>query len=123
MKTRIPIFISDKIDFKTHTVTRDKGHYIMMKGSIQKGKTMSGCTKHAAAAAAGMSLQSCLTLCDPIDGSPPVSTIPEILQARKLEWAAIAFSAPNTGTLKYIKQTLADIKEETDNNTVLVGDF
>ena len=40
MKTRIPILISDKIDFKTHTVTRDKeGHY-MMKGSIQKGKTV-----------------------------------------------------------------------------------
>ena len=38
------------------------------------------------------SLQSCLTLCDPIDGSPPGSPIPEILQARTLEWVAIAFS-------------------------------
>ena len=44
------------------------------------------------AAAAGKSLQSCLTLCDPKDGSPPGSPIPGILQARTLEWAAISFS-------------------------------
>ena len=46
---------------------------------------------HAAAAAA-KSLQSCLTLCDPIDGSPPGSPIPGILQARTLEWVSISFS-------------------------------
>ena len=45
-----------------------------------------------AAAAAAKSLQSCPTLCDPIDGSPPGSSIPGILQARTLEWAAISFS-------------------------------
>ena len=39
------------------------------------------------------SLQSCLTLCDPIDGSPPGSPVPGILQARTLEWAAISFSS------------------------------
>ena len=44
------------------------------------------------AAAAAKSLQSCPTLCDPIDGSPPGSAVPEILQARILEWVAIAFS-------------------------------
>ena len=44
------------------------------------------------AAAAAKSLQSCPTLCDPIDGSPPVSPIPGILQARTLEWVAISFS-------------------------------
>ena len=44
------------------------------------------------AAAAAKSLQSCLTLCNPIDGSPPGSTIPGILQARTLEWVAISFS-------------------------------
>ena len=38
------------------------------------------------------SLQSCPTLCDSIDGSPPGSAVPGILQARKLEWVAIAFS-------------------------------
>jgi len=46
----------------------------------------------AAAAAAAKSLQSCPTLCDPRDGSPPGSPIPGILQARTLEWGAIAFS-------------------------------
>ena len=46
----------------------------------------------AAAAAAAKSLQSCPTLCDPIDGSPIGSPVPGILQARTLEWVAIAFS-------------------------------
>ena len=45
-----------------------------------------------AAAAAAKSLQSCPTLCDPIDGSPAGSPVPGILQARVLEWVAIAFS-------------------------------
>ena len=49
-------------------------------------------TMHAAAAAAAKSLQSCSTLCDPIDGNPPGSPIPGILQARILEWVAISFS-------------------------------
>ena len=44
------------------------------------------------AAAAAKSLQSCLTLCDPIDGSPLGSPVPGILQARTLEWVAISFS-------------------------------
>ena len=44
------------------------------------------------AAAPAKSLQSCLTLCDPIDGSPPGSPVPGILQARTLEWVAICFS-------------------------------
>ena len=45
-----------------------------------------------AAAAAAKSLQSCPTLCDPMEGSPPGSPIPGILQARTLEWVAISFS-------------------------------
>ena len=45
-----------------------------------------------AAAAAAKSLQSCPTLCDPIDSSPPGSSIHGIFQARVLEWGAIAFS-------------------------------
>ena len=44
------------------------------------------------AAAAAESLQSCPTLCDPIEGSPPGSPVPGILQARTLEWVAISFS-------------------------------
>ena len=45
-----------------------------------------------AAAAAAKSLQSCPTLCDPRDSSPPGSPVPGILQARTLEWVAISFS-------------------------------
>ena len=45
-----------------------------------------------AAAVAAKSLQSCPTLCDPIDGSPPGSPVPGILQPRTLEWVAISFS-------------------------------
>jgi len=43
-------------------------------------------------AAAAKSLQLCSTLCDPIDGSPPGSAVPGILQARTLEWVAVSFS-------------------------------
>ena len=51
-----------------------------------------GLTYTYTAAAAAKLLQSCLTLCNPIDGSPPGSPVPGILQARTLEWVAISFS-------------------------------
>ena len=60
-----------------------------------------------AAAAAAKSLQSCPTLCDPIDGSPPGSPVPRFLQARVLEWGAIAFS---------VTFTRMTIIKKTDNN-------
>ena len=50
-------------------------------------------TPHLRTAAAAKSHQSCPTLCDPIDGSPPGSPVPGILQARTLEWVAISFSS------------------------------
>ena len=53
-----------------------------------------------AAAAAAKSLQSCPTLCDPRDGSPPGSPVPGILQARTLEWIAISFSNAWTCNVK-----------------------
>ena len=53
-----------------------------------------------AAAAAAKSLQSCPTLCDPIDGCPPGSPVPGILQARTLEWVAISFSNAWKGKMK-----------------------
>ena len=56
--------------------------------------------KTAAAAVAAKLLQPCLTLCDPIDGSPPGSPIPGILQARTLEWVAISFSNACKGEMK-----------------------
>ena len=60
--------------------------------SIKKHLKTSGPMGQFAAAAAAKSLQSCLTLCDPRDGSPPGSPVPGILQARTLEWVAISFS-------------------------------
>ena len=63
--------------------------------SVQQLFTPSSCSEHPAAAttaAAAKSLQSCLTLCNPIHGNPPGSPIPGILQARTLEWVAVSFS-------------------------------
>ena len=51
--------------------------------------------------AAAKSLQSCPTLCDPIDGSPPGSPVPGILQARPLEWVAIAFSGQSLDQVNF----------------------
>ena len=62
----------------------------------------------AAAAAAAKSLQSYLTLCDPIDGSPPGSPVPGILQARTLEWVAISFS--NTWKWKVKVKSLSCVR-------------
>ena len=56
------------------------------------GYWMGGGFPDDTAAAAAKSLQSCPTLCDPIDGSPSGSNVPGILQARTLEWVAISFS-------------------------------
>ena len=57
--------------------------------------------------AAAKSLQSCPTLCDPIDGSPPGSPVPGILQARTLEWVAISFS--NSGKWKVKGKSLSSV--------------
>ena len=60
---------------------------------LLKNKRLSDCTKNQnLSAAAAKSLQSCLTLSDPIDGSPPGSPVPGILQVRTLEWVVISFS-------------------------------
>ena len=63
---------------------------------------------YSAAAAAAMSLQSCLTPWDSIDGSPPGSPVPGILQARTLEWVAIAFS--NTWKWKVKVKSLSHVR-------------
>ena len=65
---------------------------IAMESKSDLHRKISLISKAAAAAAAAKSLQSYLTLCNPIDGCPPGSPVPGILQARTLEWAAISFS-------------------------------
>ena len=52
--------------------------------------------------AAAKSLQSCPTLCDPIDGSPPGSPVPGILQAKTLEWVSVSFSNAWKGKVNYL---------------------
>ena len=64
--------------------------------------------KCSAAAAAAESLQACPTLCDPVDGSPPGSPVPGILQARTLEWVAISFS--NAGKCKVRVKSLSRVR-------------
>ena len=75
--------------------------------------------------AAAKSLHSCLTLCDPIDGSPRGSTIPGILQARILEWVAISFSTyKNRSFLKttyYIATVVTDISAAAAITTVAIN--
>ena len=68
--------------------TEDPGG-LLSKGVARVGHNL---LTAAAAAAAAKSLQSSPTLCDPIDGGPPGSPVPGILQARTLEWVAISFS-------------------------------
>ena len=59
-------------------------------------------------AAVAKSLQSCLTLCNPIDGSPPGSPVPGILQARTLEWVAISFSNALSEKWKWSHSVMSD---------------
>ena len=68
------------------------GKTIVLTRQTIVGKVMSLLFNMLSAAAAAKSLQSCLTLCDPIDGSPQGYAVPGILQARTLEWVAISFS-------------------------------
>ena len=67
------------------------GQQVVTNQSDKRGERENHRTVYtsAAAAAAAKSLQSCPTLCNPIDSSPPDSPVPGILQARTLEWAAI----------------------------------
>ena len=73
-------------------------------------------SKRDTAAAAAKSLQSCLTLCDPIDNSPPGSPIPGVLQARTLEWVAISFS--NAWKRKFKVKLLSHVRLFTTPWTV-----
>ena len=66
--------------------------YIPSAQDAQRNKEKNLPSEHPYSATAAKSLQSCPTLCDPIDGSPPGSPVPGILQARTLEWVAISFS-------------------------------
>ena len=66
--------------------------WVKVGKQLSETKQLPWCSKLVSVAATAKSLQSCPTLYDPIDGSPPGSPVPGILQARTLEWVAISFS-------------------------------
>ena len=70
---------------------------------------------------AAKSLQSCPTLCDPIDGSPPGSPIPGILQARTLEWVAISFS--NAFYMSIINTYIKNMERKKKSSEVAIVIF
>ena len=80
-------FLGSKI-----TADGDCSHEIK-RHLLLRRKAVTNLAAAAAAAAAAKSLQSCPTLCHPVDRNPPASPIPGILQARTLEWVAISFSS------------------------------
>ena len=92
--------------------------FLSLSSSLRvKGKGQrSRCHKHTGwasqVAAAAKSLQSCPTLCNPIDSSPPGSAIPGILQARTLEWAAVSFSSQGALEVKNPPANAGDVRDE-----------
>ena len=87
--------LESPLDYKEIQPVHSKGDqsWSSLEGVMLKLKLQYfGHMMQRTAAAAAKSLQSCPTLCNPIDGSPPGFPIPGILQARTLEWAAISFS-------------------------------
>ena len=77
---------TEQLTFSLSLSSLKKEQVVMLSSKV------SHITFVGAAAAAAKSLQSCPTLCDPRDGSPPSSPVPGILQAGTLEWVAISFS-------------------------------
>ena len=93
------LFLGRKVMTKLNSMLKSRDITLPTKVRLVKNVVfplvMHGCeswTIKKAAAAAAKSLQSCLTLCDPIGGSAPGSAVSGILQARTLEWVAISFS-------------------------------
>ena len=76
----------------TKTDIHDKYELSLLLPCVESSISGTAAAAAAAAATAAKSLQSCSTLCNPIDGSPSGSPVPGILQARTLEWVAISFS-------------------------------
>ena len=84
------IFVFWMLSFKK---TFSLSHFTFIKRLFSSSSLSAIRMVSSAYAAAAKSLQSCPTLCDPIDGSPPASPVPGILQARTLEWVSISFSS------------------------------
>ena len=96
---------------KEYKRTREQTFYNMIKTKLAAA---------AAAAAVAKSLQSCPTLRDPRDGSPPGSSVPGILQARTLEWVAISFSNAGKWKVKVKSLSRAQLSDPMDWSLVVL---
>ena len=124
-KTGVAILISNKIDFKTKAGEKRQRRPLHNDQRINPRRRYNNykhiyiqhrSTTICKAAAVAKSFQSYLTLCDPLHGSPPGSSVPGILQARVLEWGAIAFS-------EYVRQMLTGMKGDINRNIIIVVAF
>ena len=107
--SRLPKNTEEGVQKQMLTHTSDKYFYNVQTNLMGKRRTLQqSVLKHLAAAATAKSLQSCPTLCDPIDGSPPGTPVPGILQVRVLEWVAISFS--NTWKWKVKVKSLSHVR-------------
>ena len=102
------IYLSDAKSSNRNRKWISKYLCFLLKNSRTHRTPEQGSPVELSAATAAKSLQSCLTLCDPIDGSPPGSPVPEIVQARTLEWVAISFS--NAGKWKVKVKSLSRVR-------------
>ena len=82
-----------ELNVREEEVKTPSSLFVILPLLTAAAQASNGVTTATAAAAAAKSLQSCPTLCSPIDGSPPGSSVPGILQASTLEWVAISFSS------------------------------
>ena len=101
MKLKDPCSLEEKLLTNLYSILKSRDITLLTKVRLVKDKVvpivMCGCESWTIKkVAAAKSLQSYPILCDPIDGSPPGSSVHRILQARILEWVAISFSDSNT---------------------------
>ena len=85
-------FLGSKITVDSDCSHEIKRHLLLGRKAMTNLDSILKSRNITLSAAAAKSLQSCPTLCDPIDGSPPGAPVPGILMARTLEWVAISFS-------------------------------
>ena len=101
-------FVNSELSYPSHGYIRKNCKISVCVGMFMCKTENYQRETYTAAAAAAKSLQSCPTLCDPIDGSPPGSPVPGILQARTLGWVAISFS--NAGKWKVKVKSLSRVR-------------
>ena len=93
---------------------QNEGYSSLLPLKLSLGNTHKKTLTMDMSAAAAKLLQLCLTLCNPIDGSPSGSTVPGILQARTLEWVPISFSKHESEKLSEVTQSCPTLRDPMD---------